>query len=127
MPRTDHEKYQALDVRTLDSAIFIQWITLLDSLPLIRWIVLTPFKQPGPGARSGKCYRRRGLRPTCLQIFFFNTGAISCFYKSFSCVGGGKGGGGQWGWKGGLLLITGCFLNVPKVFFLKNTANSVLV
>ena len=26
MPRTDHEKYQALVIQTLDTAIFIQWI-----------------------------------------------------------------------------------------------------
>ena len=63
-------KYRALVIRTLDSAIFIQWIMLLDSLLLIRWIALKPFEQPGPGARSGKCYRRRGLRPTYLQEFF---------------------------------------------------------
>ena len=126
MPRTDHEKYQGLVIRTLDSAIFIQWITLLDSLLLIRWIALTPIEQPGPGARSGRCYRRRGLRPTCLQDFFSIRGQFSCFYKSFSCVGGGGGGGWGGGWKGVLLLITGCFLNGPKVFFLKNTANSVL-
>ena len=40
-------------------------------LPLIQWIALTPFEQPGPGARSGNCYRRRGLRPTYPQDFFF--------------------------------------------------------
>ena len=45
---------------------------------------------------------------------------------------GGGGGGGGGGWraggrrvKGGLSLFSGCFLNGPKVFFLKNTANSV--
>ena len=61
-------------------------------LPLIQWIALTPFEQPGPGARSGKCYRRRGLRLTCLQDFFSIGGQLSCFYKSFSCdgVGGGR-------------------------------------
>ena len=97
IPRTDHEKYQALDIRTLDGAIFIQWITLLDALPLIQWIALTPFEQPGPGARSGKCYRRRGLRPTCLQDFFSVGGRFSCCYKSFSCDGRGGGGGGGGG------------------------------
>ena len=102
MPRRDHEKYQALDIRTLDGAILIQWIMLLDSLLLIRWIALTPFEQPGPGARNGKCYRCRGLRPTYLQdFFFFSIGEqFSCFYKSFSCDGGG-GGGGEGGSGGG--------------------------
>ena len=103
MPRTDHEKYQALVIRTLDSAIFIQWISLLDSLLLIRWIVLTPFEQPGPRARSGKCYRRRGFRLTCLQDFFSIGGQFS-FYKSFSCDGGGGGGGGEEGGRGTVTL-----------------------
>ena len=38
-------------------------------------------------------------------------------------------GGGGWvavRVEGRLSLITGCFLNGPKVFFLKKTANSVL-
>ena len=131
MPRTDHEKYQALVIRTLDSAIFIQWISLLDSLLLIRWIVLTPFEQPGPGARSGKCYRRRGFRLTCLQDFFSIGGQFS-FYKSFSCDGGGggRGGGRGRGWEGDChsspVVSWMVQKNGPKVFFLKNTANSVL-
>ena len=88
------------------------YITLLDSLPLIQWIALTPFEQkPGSGARSGKCYRRRVLRPTCLQDFFFSIGGqFSCFYKSFSRDG--EVGGGEL--EGGPSLITGCFLNSPK-------------
>ena len=94
MPRTDHEKYQGLVIRTLDSAIFIQWITLLDSLLLIRWIALTPIEQPGPGARSGRCYRRRGLRPTCLQDFF----SIRGQFRVFHALGGG---GGAVGVEGG--------------------------
>ena len=36
------------------------------------------------------------------------------------------GGGGAGRVEGRLSFITGCFLNVPKVFFLKKTANSVL-
>ena len=36
-----------------------------------------------------------------------------------------RGEGGSEG-EGELSLMTGCFLNSPKVFFLKNTANSVL-
>ena len=82
-------KYRALVIRTLDSAIFIQWIMLLDSLLLHRWIALTPFEQPGPGARSGKC-------TLSAQRFKANLsagigGQFSCFYKSFSCDGGGRG------------------------------------
>ena len=121
MPRTDHEKYQALVIRTLNSAIFIQWIyiTLLVSLPLIQGIALTPFEQPGPGARSGKCYRRKHL---AYRIFFSIGGQFSCFYDSFSCDGEG----GAVRVEGGLSRITDCFLNGPKVFFVKNTANSVL-
>ena len=50
------------------------------------------FEQPGPGARSGRCYRRRVLRLT----------------------GGGGGGEGAVRVEGGLSLFTGCFLNCPK-------------
>ena len=40
-------------------------------------------------------------------------------------MGGGGGGEGK-RVEGGLSRITGCFLNGSKVFFVKNTANSVL-
>ena len=84
--------------------------------------MLTPFEQPGPGARSGKCYRRRGLRLTRLQYLIFNRGIIQLFLEEFSL---GCGGGGAGRVEGELSLMTGCFLSGPKVFFLRNTANSV--
>ena len=102
------------------------YIKLLDSLSLIQWIALTPFEQPGPGARSGKCYRRRVLRPTCLQDLFFNRGTIQRLLQEFFVRWEGGGGGEGKRVEGGLSRITGCFLNGSKVFFVKNKANSVL-
>ena len=125
MPRTDHEKYQGLVIRTLNSAIFIQWIyNAIGFFTSYPGDSANTFEQPGPGARSEKCYRRKGLKPSCLQDFFFFSigGQFSCFYDSFSCDGGG----GAVRVEGGLSRITDCFLNGPKVFFVKNTANSVL-
>ena len=78
-------------------ALFLSsgYITLLDSLPLIQWIALTPFEQkPGSGARSRKCYRRMVLRPACLQDFFFNRGRIQLLLQEFFVRWGGGGGGG---------------------------------
>ena len=67
----------------------------------------------------------QGFKVDLSAIYFFSIGGqFSCFFKGFSCDGEG-----EWGAvrvEGGLSLITGCFLNGPKVFFLKNTANSVL-
>ena len=93
----------------------------MDSLLVIRWIAVIPFDQPGPGARSGRCYRRRVLRFTCLQaniyIYFFNRGTIQLFLRVFLAMGWGR----AVRVEGKLSLITGCFLNGPKVFCLKNS------
>ena len=67
----------------------------------------------------------QGFKVDLSAIYFFSIGGqFSCFFKGFSCDG--EGGWGAVRVEGGLSLITGCFLNGPKVFFLKNTANSVL-
>ena len=70
----------------------------------------------------------QGFKVDLSAIYFFSIGGqFSCFFKGFSCDGeGGGGGGGAVRVEGRLSLITGCFLNSPKVFFLKKTANSVL-
>ena len=67
----------------------------------------------------------QGFKANLSARFFFSIGGqFSCFYKSFSCDGRGGGEGKRV--EGGLSRITGCFLNGSKVFFVKNTANSVL-
>ena len=99
MPRTDHEKYQGLVIRTLNSAIFIQWIyNAIGFFTSYPGDSANTFEQPGPGARSGKCYRRKGLKPSCLQdFFFFNRGTIQLFLRQFFLRwgrGGSEGGRG---------------------------------
>ena len=65
----------------------------------------------------------QGFKAILPAGFFFSIGGqFSCFYDSFSCDGGG----GAVRVEGGLSRITDCFLNGPKVFFVKNTANSGL-
>ena len=70
----------------------------------------------------------QGFKVDLSAIHFFSIGGqISCFFKGFSCDGeDGGGGGGREGGREAVIHITGCFLNGPKVFFLKKTANSVL-
>lgn len=68
--------------------------------------MLTPFEQPGPGARSGKCYRRRVLRLTCLQYIFFNRGTIQLFLQEFSMQWGREGESGEGGSEGGRGTVT---------------------
>ena len=61
----------------------------------------------------------QGFKVELSAIHFFSIGGqISCFFKGFSCDGEGG--------REAAIHITGCFLNGPKVFFLKKTANSVL-
>ena len=71
----------------------------------------------------------QGFKVDLSAIHFFSIGGqISYFFKGFSCDGedGEGGSGGAVRVEGRLSFITGCFLNGPKVFFLKKTANSVL-
>ena len=92
-------------------SVCVYWTCVVTSYPVDS---ANTFWTTRARSKKWKLLSAQGFKANLSARFFFSIGGqCSCFYKSFSCDGGG-GEGGPVRVEGGLSLFTCCFLNGPK-------------